>query len=143
MAGEGTQAESKFAKHAELDSALAPKTQSEEEAKKKTMAIAGRIGVFFVFPCIVGGTSLMVGIIEKRRNPDYTLNVDRDFMYPFMLAMCLTMVVFIQTRGFTKDKAEPLVSWPKVKKQRKVVHKYVVKGKEEEEEEEESDKKND
>lgn len=82
---------------------------------------------------------MTVGIIEQRRNPDYELNIDRDFMYPFVLALCLTMIVGFQTKGFAKDKAEPLVSWPKVKKQRKVVHKYVVKGKKEEE----TDKKND
>ncbi|CAJ1899501.1 unnamed protein product [Cylindrotheca closterium] len=135
MTGEGKQAESKFAKHAESDSALAPEKQSEEVPKrKKGMAIA-------VFPCIVGGISLTIAIIEQRRNSDYELNIDRDFMYPFVLALCLTMVVGFQTKGFTKDKPEPLVSWPKVKKQRKVVHKYVVKGKEEEEEQ--SDKKND
>ena len=83
----------------------------------------------------------MVGMIEKRRNPEYDLNIDRDFMYPFMLALCLTMVVFVQTRGFTKDKPEAVLSWPKVKKQKRVVHKYVVKG--QTEEPGESDKKND
>lgn len=81
----------------------------------------------------------MVGLIEKRRNPDYDLNLDRDFMFPFVIALVLSMVVTLQTKGFTKDKPEPLVSWPKVRKNRTVVHKYVVKGKTEEE----PDKKND
>lgn len=98
---------------------------------------AGRFTVFFLFPLVVGCISLLVGLIEKRRNPDHELNVDRDFMYPFMLALCLTLVIGFQTRGFAKDKPDSLVAWPKVKKQRKVVHKHVVKGKAGE-----SDKKN-
>lgn len=43
MTGEGKQAESKFALHAESDTALAPKTESEETPKKKSMAMAGKI----------------------------------------------------------------------------------------------------
>lgn len=43
MTEKGKQSESKFALHAEADSALAPKTESEETPKKKSMAMAGKI----------------------------------------------------------------------------------------------------
>jgi hypothetical protein len=87
-----------------------------------------RIAIFLIFPLIVGSLSILVGLIEKRKNPDYELDVDRDFMFPFMLALCLTLVIGFQTRGYTKHKPDSLVAWPKVKRQTKVVHRHVVKG---------------
>eukprot|EP00980_Cylindrotheca_fusiformis_P009181 scaffold1996_cov127-Cylindrotheca_fusiformis.AAC.18 len=102
------QPDSTFAKHARADAAIATDSGPEVEERK--------------------GMSWGVGLLEKRKQPDYELNVDRDFMYPFMIAVCLTLVVGFQTRGFTKDQPQSLLVWPKVKKRQKVIHKHVVKG---------------
>ena len=93
----------------------------------------GRVAVFLIFPAVVGGLSLLTALLQGRHYPEHELNLDRDFIYPFMLALSLSILIGFQTRGFSKEKPESLIAWPKVKKQKKIVHKHVVVG----------DKKND
>lgn len=95
------------------------------------MTIASRVALFFVLPTFVGGCGLLFSYIQIRF-PDNdagdtpkTLNFDRDFIYPFLMALALVVVIAIQTGGFSSYTAAPLVAWPKVVKQVTVVRKKV------------------
>ena len=90
------------------------------------MTVSGRFAVFLGFPTLVGLFGLYTGYIMKRNDPTKELSFDIDFALPFMLALSFTLVIAYQTRGYTQDKPDPLVLWPKVKKRRKIVHKHVV-----------------
>jgi hypothetical protein len=124
--------ESKFTKHAQSDPALSSgPSDSEQVNSKGGITILGRISVFLIFPSIVGGLSLLVGLLSKHKNAEYQLNLDRDFVFPFFLALSLVLLITFQTKGFSKYKPDALMKWPKVKKQRRVIHKHIVVGQEE------------
>lgn len=55
------------------------------------------------------------------------MDLDQDFVVPFLLAVAMVVVIFIQTNGFSAKEMKPIVKWPKVKR----VKKYVKKGEEE------------
>lgn len=121
-------ANSKFARHAQDDAALAPESGSTELSQRKGMTFIGKILVFLVFPTLVGFLGLYMGYLAKRDDPNRDLNFDTDFALPFLLALTMCIVVGFQTRGFASSKPQPLVFWPKVKKRKKIVHKHVVVG---------------
>jgi hypothetical protein len=135
--------ESKFSKHAQDDTALAPKSETAEESDLKKVTFIGRILIFLVFPALVGLLGLYMGYIAKRDDPTRELSFDTDFALPFVLALSMCVVIGFQTGGFTSSKAKPLVAWPKVKKRRKVVHKYVVVGQNPDEVDDEDDDEDD
>lgn len=89
----------------------------------------GRLVIFIVFPLLIGCIALLTALAQKQRNPEYEINVDRDFFYPVTLGLALCIIVGFQTRGYATSKPEPLVAWPKVYKRKKIVHQYVGKGK--------------
>ena len=106
----------------------------------------GKFVLFFGFPLSIGLLGLYAGYLQKREDPTRQLNFDDDFAYPFVLALCLVLVVGFRTGWFTSSKQKPLVQWPKVKKRRKIIHKHVVAGQDpnddvvdDEEEEDEDD----
>jgi len=99
--------------------------------RSKQMTLASRFALFFVFPTFVGGCGLLFSYIQILFPDDDAggtpkkINFDRDFIYPFLMALALVVVVAIQTGGFSSYKAAPLVSWPKVVKKVTVVRKKV------------------
>jgi hypothetical protein len=125
---DSSKTESKFAEHAQDDSALAPKSNADIEPGLAGPTLMGRIVIFLLFPTLVGVLGLYMGYLGKRDDPDRDLSFDTDFALPFTLALSMCIVISFQTGGFTSSKPKSLVKWPKVKKRRKVVHKYVVKG---------------
>lgn len=77
---------------------------------------------------------MYVKFLESSREDDdgiikRTMNFEQDFMWPFCLALAMSIVIGFQTGGFQSNATpQGLIQWPKVHKKRKVVHKYVVKG---------------
>lgn len=102
---------------------------------------SARITIFLLFPLCVGCIGLYIGYLEASRKPDRELNFDTDFVMPFLLALTFVLVVGFQTKGYTKNKVEPLVKWPKVR--RKKVVRIIQEGGEEVEDKDESAKKAD
>ena len=141
--------ESKFAKHVES------LEEKESERKGGVTTLCGRIFIFIVFPAAIGGLALASAFLTKLKDPDHKINIDRDFFYPatlvrsfffffksssfslewpwqfsFLLQKALTLCIIVgfQTRGYAKDKLDPLIAWPKVYKRKKIIHQHVVKG---------------
>lgn len=125
---------SKFAKHANEDAALAARragqegTAAAEAAGGKGLTTIGKIALFLGLPTFVGFAGLVMGYLASNQDPERKLSIEVDFAMPFMLTLTLVIVVGLQTQGYSKDKAEPILKWPKTKKQRKIIHKHVVKG---------------
>ena len=78
----------------------------------------GRILIFLGFPTCVGFLGLYLAYLENRRKPEREMSFDVDFVVPFLLALTFIIVIGFQTRGFTSQKFEPLVQWPKVRKKK-------------------------
>jgi len=78
--------------------------------------------IFVVFPTLMGFIGLYMGYLESIRKPERELDFDTDFVMPFLLALAFTIVVGFQTKGYTTNKVEPLVKWPKVRR-KKVIKK--------------------
>ena len=102
------------------------KTKNTEADVK--LSWKARIGIFLVFPLLVGCIGLYAGYLESTNKPDRELNFDTDFIMPFLLALTLVIVVGFQTKGYTKNQVEPLVKWPKVVRRKKVVHQTLQEG---------------
>lgn len=63
---------------------------------------------------------------SKQKGSEYKLDIDRDFIFPFLIALSIAVVVSFQTGGFTQNKPAPVLQWPKVKRSKRVKHKRVV-----------------
>ena len=119
----------------------------QTDQKNKSLTFPGKVVVFFLFPMLVGLAGMLAVYLDKS-DPDRKLRIERDFALPFSITLLLTVVVGLQTNGFS-SKPQPLVRWPKVRKQRRVRHVHVVKGQDlsavdvDSEEKELEDKKND
>jgi hypothetical protein len=101
-----------------LQDAIAP----DSEGGKKSMPWSIRLLIFVLFPTLVGLLGLYMGYLESLRKEDRELNVDTDFVMPFLLALAFAVVIAFQTRGFQSREVEPLVKWPKVRR-KKVIRK--------------------
>ena len=99
-------------------------------AKGPGLTFLGKLGLFLGFPFLVGLLGLYAGYSDSRKEPDRKVDLDRDFIMPFLLALAMVVVIGMQTNGFAKKEVNPLVKWPKVKR----VKKFVRKGEEGEEE---------
>jgi len=116
-----------FAQHAQQDEAL--RTSPDSSSQGPPLSLLGKALIFLLFPLLVGLGGLFVGYMESiGENPKREMNFENDFMFPFALALALGTVIGFQTRGFSTTQPAPLVPWPKVKKEKKIVHKYIVKG---------------
>ncbi len=101
--------------------------KAAEQPQKKTLTIISRLVLFFMFPLSVGSFGLGAAHINSIYGKDpKPLNFERDFILPFLITLVLVVIVTIQTGSFSKYKADPLVSWPKVVKKKKIIHKRVV-----------------
>ena len=120
---------SRFAKHAQDDSALAAADTGDAKEQGPILTTCGKIAVFLLFPTMMGLMGLYIGYLETSgKNATRELSFDHDFALPFTLALAMCIVIGFQTGGFSNSNAKPLVAWPKVRKRQKIVHKHVVKG---------------
>jgi len=120
-----------FSKHAEQDSALSKPAADDDGTLNKSskgLTTIGKIFVFLVFPVTIGVIALYIAYLETRRTPDKALNFDQDFMVPFLLALAMSIVIGIQTGGFTTNEVKPLVPWPKVRRVKTIVRKKKKNG---------------
>ena len=131
----------KYSQHTKDDAAFAADDQ-KGNGKQRGLTILGKIAVFFGFPTLVGFIGLYMGYLASLHDPTRKVSFDIDFAMPFVLALSMVVVIGLQTRNYTSKKVDPLVSWPKVKKRKKIVHKHVVAG-DAEPETRSSQKKND
>ncbi len=100
---------------------------AKTNAKSKGMTIASRMVLFFVFPLIVGSFGLLSSHLQfKFGKEPVPINFDRDFVYPFLITVVLVVVVSIQTGNFSSYEAQPLVTWPKIVKRKKVTRRTVI-----------------
>ena len=97
----------------------------QEVVQPKRLTAFGRFMVFVGVPFSVGSIGLFVGYLRTLNDPDKKLNIDSDFIFPFLLALVMIVVIGFQTNNF-QGKAKPLVVWPKVKRRKKIVHKTVI-----------------
>lgn len=119
---------SHYSQHTQQDAALASPVV-DTSLRTRSLTLLGKVLLFLLFPLLVGLFGLCLGYIATRgENATHELNFEQDFMLPFVLALAMGIVVGFQTRGFSTTKPTPFILWPKVKTQRKVVHKYVVRG---------------
>ncbi|KAL7580050.1 hypothetical protein ACA910_005035 [Epithemia clementina (nom. ined.)] len=113
-----------FARHAQEDTALASSQDAANNGNSHSgLTFIGKIFVFIVFPLTIGVLGLYIAYLETRRNPEKELSFDQDFMVPFLLALAMAVVIGFQTGGFSSNKVEPLVAWPKVRRVKKVIRK--------------------
>ena len=120
-----TEEPSAFAKHAEQDDALRQAGEGDDAATDASsgLSISGRVMVFLIFPITCGTIGLYMGYLESIRRPERKISFDQDFVMPFLLAIAMAVVLFFQTAGFSSNKVKPLVSWPKVRRVKKIVRK--------------------
>jgi hypothetical protein len=117
-----------YAQHTQQDTALVTPSVGTS-LRSRSITLLGKVLLFLLFPLLVGLLGLCMGYLSSSgENAMHRLNFERDFMLPFALALTMGVVIGFQTRGFSTTKPTPLFQWPKVKTQRKVVHKYVVRG---------------
>lgn len=83
--------------------------------------------IFLLLPTLSGIMGLYAAYLKQYSDPDKKLTIEADFGLPFMLTLLLVIIIGFRTNGYTSAQVEPLVSWPKVKKTRKIIHKHVVK----------------
>jgi hypothetical protein len=83
--------------------------------------------IFLLLPTLAGMMGLYAAYLKQFKDPDTKLTIEADFGLPFMLTLLLVVIIGFQTSGYASSQVKPLVSWPKVKKTRKITHKHVVK----------------
>lgn len=81
-----------------------------------------------IFPITMGVLGLYMAHLNRDQRQ---MSFDKDFMMPFLLALGMVVVVYIQTNGFKRKKVQPLLHWPKVQRVKKVVHRHRNGGEEE------------
>lgn len=86
-----------------------------------------KIFIFLLLPTLAGILGLYAAYLKQFKEPDRKLTIEADFGLPFMLALLMVVIIGFQTNGYASSQVKPLVSWPKVKKTRKITHKHVVK----------------
>ena len=92
------------------------------------MSMVSKILIFLVLPMLAGLLGLYSAYLKQFKEPDRKLTIEADFGLPFMLALLLMVLIGFQTNGYASSQVKPIINWPKVKKTRKITHKYVVKG---------------
>lgn len=107
-----------FAEHRQAYNTAAD--EQDSNSGNLELSLTSRILLFFATPTLIGLLGLMMAYADRDRE----INFDQDFVYPFLLGVLVVITIGFQTGGFKKS-PEPLVAWPKVKRVRKVVHKYV------------------
>lgn len=81
----------------------------------------GRLLVFLVVPSLGGFLGIYFSYLKKLKEPSHEISVDQDLIMPFLLSLAMVIIVWVQTSGFQRREPKPLVSWPKVKRVKKIV----------------------
>jgi hypothetical protein len=115
--------EASLARHAQADAALQEPVETASASSAKGLTLLGKLGVFIGFPLIIGLVGLYTSFLEIAKNKERELSFDRDFVLPFLLALAMVSVIGFQTGGYSQNEVQPLVSWPKVKRVKKIVYK--------------------
>jgi len=104
-----------------------------EQQRNQSMSMTARFLIFLVCPTCVGFMGLLMSYLDKRFDENFDENdgvkfdLDKDFIYPFILTLAVVSAIGFHTNGFRGDsKASPLISWPKVRKKKKIIHKIIV-----------------
>jgi len=100
-----------------------PEASITELNNKAKLSWKARFLVFVAFPISIGILGLYFGYLETQKHPDRKLDLDSDFVIPFLLALSFVIVLGFRTNGFTTTEVEPLVKWPKVVRKKKIVRK--------------------
>lgn len=103
----------------------APEQQISAPANEKSpgLTFIGKIGIFFGFPFLVGLMGLYLGYLASLKDPARKMDIDQDFIMPFLLAIAMAVVIGIQTNGYSTREIKPLIKWPKVKRVKKYIRK--------------------
>lgn len=110
---------------------------TDGNAKRPGLTFLGKLGIFLGFPFLVGIMGLYLGYLSSLKDPERKMDLDKDFIMPFLLALAMVAIIGMQTNGYSTTEVKPLVKWPKVKR----VKKFVRKGEEEEKNERSYSKK--
>lgn len=149
--GGGEDTDTAFASHAEEEAARRAAAEEDALLPKSVRSLQvgtflGRIILYLLVPALTGVIGVLAGYLSRMRDAAESggqikaIDLDRDFFFPFFLALAMVIVVGFQTRGFTTRDVKPVVAWPKVRKKRRITRRVVVvddDGKEIEQEEEE------
>ena len=120
-------APSSFASHAAGDTALQPPQYGDaEKSRDQGLTSFGRLALFFCFPFLVGIMGLYVSYLRSLNDPSQKISIDDDFVYPFLVALTVVLVVGFRTGGFTNKQPKPIIVWPKVRRKKKVVIQRVI-----------------
>jgi hypothetical protein len=132
-----------FANHTARDSALQQRNQQQspnnqmncndnnhdDDGCRTSSGQAGltwiaKLAIFILFPFIVGLFGLYVSYLETfKTDKNHKLSFDQDFIFPFLLALALAIVVGFRTSNFRLKQLQPIVAWPKVQRVKKYVYK--------------------
>ena len=120
--------EGAFSQHAQDEQEFREDTGNEKRSTR--MTIISRLVLFLFFPTVVALGGMVTSYFQNKYgtdgNREKPIDFDRDFVFPFLMTLVVVVVVGIQTYGFKKYKAAPLLQWPKVVKKKKVVRKRVI-----------------
>jgi hypothetical protein len=124
--GANNKDETAFSQHAQQDAAL--NTESTNGAPpQEGMSFVAKVLIFLGFPLLMGTFGLYLSYLKTISDPDsHKIDFDTDFVFPFLLALALVVVIYFQTKGFTKKEITPLVQWPTVRRKQKIVRKRVI-----------------
>jgi hypothetical protein len=103
-------------------------TEAAAPTTTNGMSVTSKILIFLVLPTFAGLMGLYSAYLEQYKDPLRKLTIEADFGLPFMLALLLAVVIGFQTNGFSSNKVNPVIKWPKVVKKKKIIHRHVIKG---------------
>jgi hypothetical protein len=95
-------------------------TEATARIARSDMPLRNMILLFGVFPLIIGTLGLYMGYLAKLKTGE-ELSFDQDFVMPFLLALGMSIVIGLQTRGYADKKVQPLVQWPKARRVKTIV----------------------
>lgn len=90
------------------------------------MSFVAKTLLFLGFPLLAGIAGLYVGYLRTINSPEAKIDFDTDFVFPFLLALALVVVIAFQTKGFAQKKMTPLIQWPKVRRKKKIIRKRII-----------------
>ena len=120
---------SAFAKHKSAQNAADTSNTSSGSAKMPWVA---RFLIFAFVPSFTGLCGLGISYLQQVQGIEdddgqpHTVNFDRDFVTPFLLALAFVVVIGFQTGGFSSSERKGAFSWPKTRKIQRVRHERVI-----------------
>lgn len=120
------QAQGASTDHVEQDAAQQQESSAAAARTGRGLSLQGGILVFLVFPMSCGLLGMYVAYLQKTfRDSTRVLDFDTDFVVPFLVALTMVIVIYCQTNRF-QSKFKPLVTWPKVRRVKKITRKRII-----------------